>query len=97
MAQSEGCARATFQVKQKNPEFSGFKEVYRRRDLNSPTIEEPLKNGLRQRAILGSSIVPPQRRDYASRLYWLHNDSLEFVFFIFNLFTEIFNFFLNII
>ena len=29
----------------------------RRRDLNSPTIEEPLKNGLRQRAILGSSIV----------------------------------------
>ena len=33
-------------------------------DLNSPTIAEPLKNGLRQRAILGSTIV---RR--TSRLY----------------------------
>jgi hypothetical protein len=28
---------------------------YRRRDLNSPKIEEPLKNKLRQQVVLGSS------------------------------------------
>ena len=42
MAQSEGCARATIRP---------IIQLYK------PTIEEPLKNGLRQRAILGSSIV----------------------------------------
>ena len=32
-------------------------------------MEEPLKNGLRQRAILGSSIVPPQRQAMLADLF----------------------------
>ncbi len=37
---------------------------YRRRDLNSPKIEEPLKNKLRQQVVLGSSTEMAQSEIY---------------------------------
>ncbi len=37
---------------------------YQRRDLNSPKIEEPLKNKLRQQVVLGSSTEMAQSEIY---------------------------------